>query len=513
MRAISADGAAWSVMVGVGETYLPAFVLALSASQMASGLVATVPLVAGAVLQMLSPYAVQRLGSYRTWTVLCALVQAAAFLPLMVAASLGAMPVLLIFAIASVYWAAGMANGPAWNAWVETLIPKDIRAGYFARRTRLSQVGLLAGFVIGGLLLQMMRFENPLTAFALLFLAAAAARMISAYCLSRQSEPEKPTAAFTAGGWRALRTSPHSEIDFRALLFLLSMQMAVWIAGPYFTAYMFVHLKLSYAGFMALTCMAVLAKILCLPFFGKVIERCGANRVLLTSGLAIAVAPALWTLGNGFVFLSLVQVLAGAAWGAYELAMLLTFFDTIPRKSRIHVLTVFNVANAAAIVGGSLVGATVLAVFGTGTGTYMILFMMSAAVRGASLLLLVRLPRLRFRSTALATRAVALGPTVGHIDRPILSSLAAEAGPTQCVEGRQFASRAPGAVDGRPWDPKSTTPAALPESERPSQPRIPQPALPENPDRHEPRRTTNGNSPSHEVRFETEGPPLLEVRR
>ena len=41
LRAICADGAAWSVMVGVGETYLPAFVLALMASQLASGLVAT----------------------------------------------------------------------------------------------------------------------------------------------------------------------------------------------------------------------------------------------------------------------------------------------------------------------------------------------------------------------------------------------------------------------------------------------------------------------------------------
>lgn len=54
LRAMSADGAAWSVMVGVGETYLPAFVLALSANQTASGLVATVPLMAGAVLQMLA---------------------------------------------------------------------------------------------------------------------------------------------------------------------------------------------------------------------------------------------------------------------------------------------------------------------------------------------------------------------------------------------------------------------------------------------------------------------------
>ena len=39
LRTSTAEGMAASVMVGVGETYLPVFVLALSGSQMACGLV------------------------------------------------------------------------------------------------------------------------------------------------------------------------------------------------------------------------------------------------------------------------------------------------------------------------------------------------------------------------------------------------------------------------------------------------------------------------------------------
>ncbi len=510
---MSADGAAWSVMVGVGETYLPAFVLALSANQTASGLVATVPLMAGAVLQMLAPYAVQRLGSYRRWTVLCAIVQATAFLPLVVAAALGAMPVTMVFAIASIYWAAGMATGPAWNAWVETLIPKDVRALYLARRTRMSQIGLLVGFVAGGLLLQVAQFDDPLTGFALLFLVAAAARTVSAYYLGSQREPEKPAADFSALGWRALRTTLRSEIDVRVLLFLLSMQMAVWIAGPYFAAYMFVHLKLSYMGFMLLTCMAVVAKIVCLPLFGKAIERWGANRVLWASSLIVALAPTLWTFGSDFVYLSMVQALTGTAWGAYELAMLLVFFDAIPRKARIHVLTVFNVASATAIVTGSLLGAAMLSILGTGPATYMTLFLVSSAVRIVSLLLVVRLPRLRLRSTVLAVRPVALAPSVGPIDRPILSSLEAEGCSSDSSESRQPAAHAPGILVARPWDTKATTPAALPDSERTGQPRAPRRSLSVKTDRHEPRRITNGNTPSHEIRTESEGAPVLEVRR
>ena len=41
--------------------------------------------------------------------------------------------------------------------------------------------------------------------------------------------------------------------------------------------------------------------------------------------------------------------LAGAAWGAYELALVLLFFETIPEAERTSLLTLYNVANSAAL--------------------------------------------------------------------------------------------------------------------------------------------------------------------
>src|SRR6185312_4097447 len=82
LRAILADGATFSVMVGIGETYLPAFALAAGLGELAAGLVATVPLLAGGLLQLVSPLAIRRLGSHRRWVVFCTLCQALSFLPL-----------------------------------------------------------------------------------------------------------------------------------------------------------------------------------------------------------------------------------------------------------------------------------------------------------------------------------------------------------------------------------------------------------------------------------------------
>src|SRR4249920_2779074 len=86
LRNSVSDGAAFSVMVGIGETYFPAFVLAMGMGEISAGLIASIPILVGAILQMVSPAAVVRLGSNRRWVVACVTVQAASFAPLVAAA-------------------------------------------------------------------------------------------------------------------------------------------------------------------------------------------------------------------------------------------------------------------------------------------------------------------------------------------------------------------------------------------------------------------------------------------
>ena len=64
-------------MVGLGETYIPAFVLAAGLGEVAAGLIATLPPLAGAVFQLVTPLAVRHLHSYRRWVVACAALQGA----------------------------------------------------------------------------------------------------------------------------------------------------------------------------------------------------------------------------------------------------------------------------------------------------------------------------------------------------------------------------------------------------------------------------------------------------
>src|SRR5262249_7986628 len=151
--------------------------------------IATVPLVAGGVLQLVTPYGVDRLRSRRAWASSCAYTQTLTFLPLLAAALFGA-PSLIVYLAAGVYWGAGMGAGPAWNPWMEQRAPTRIRAHFFSRRSRATQVGVMSGLFLGGLILDGAKhYGHPLRGFAILFVVGASARLISGRLLSLQSEP------------------------------------------------------------------------------------------------------------------------------------------------------------------------------------------------------------------------------------------------------------------------------------------------------------------------------------
>jgi MFS family permease len=424
LRASLVDGAAFSVMVGAGETYLPAFVLAMGMGEVVAGLVATVPLLAGAVLQLASPAAVRLLGSHRLWVVLCAAIQAASFFPLAVAAYVGRIPAPAIFLIAAVYWGAGLATGPAWNTWVGTIIPSRIRTRYFARRTRLSQLAVLVGFLGAGITLETCAgIGRTMHAFCVLFVVAGVSRLVSAHFLARQSEPV-PLAA-------GQRDVPVGELigrfrqrgDARLLLYMLSVQTGIWIAAPYFTPYMLRQLTLDYSRYAVLIAAAYVARIVSLPLLGSLAHRFGALRLLWIGGTGIVPLAGLWIVSESYLYLLVVQLGAGVAWAAYELATFLLFFETIPEDERTSVLTTFNLANASAQVSGSVLGGVLLNMLGENHAAYYVVFGVSSVVRALTLLPLARVVRAPSEVVPMATRTVAVRPSAGGLDQPVLASL------------------------------------------------------------------------------------------
>jgi MFS family permease len=396
----AADAAAFSVMVGCGENYIPAFALELGHGPVAAGMTATVPVLAGACLQSVTPWGVRHVGTNRGWVVGCTLLQAASFVPLIVWALTGHAALWQVLVAASLYWSAGMAGAPAWNAWMGTMVPERMRTPYFAQRHRLGQFAAFAGFVAGGLVLQWGESRGDARgAFAVLFAIAAAFRLVSTGCLLACRELKRPAQIVReappsvspplADRHRRLTVSGPAAL----VVFLWLFAFACQISAPYFTPFMRRELGFSYLDFMTVGATAFLAKAFALPALGRLGSRIGSTRLLWASALAVTPLALLWVPTGTVTYLVAVQVLAGCCWAGYELAVALLFFDAVAPADRTSVVTVYNVGHAVATVSGATAGAALLEWLGEGRSAYVTLFVTSAILRAAVIPLMARINR------------------------------------------------------------------------------------------------------------------------
>lgn len=417
-----ADATAYGGMVGLGETYLVTFALAMGLGELMAGLVGSVPLVAGGIMQMISPRAIRKLGSHKRWVVTCASVQALSFLPLIFAALWGAISGPAVLAVATLYWAAGLATGPAWNTWIGTLIPPLVRARFFGIRTRSQQAAVFAGFLIGGLALQWAAGRNlVLTVYAVLFSAAALCRLTSAWMLSRQSEPVPPQMRRIP--FREIFSHLRGKSGGKLLVYLVAVQAAVQMSGPFFTPFMFGKLHFSYGQFVALISVAFLVKMIAFPIWGRVAHRMGARKLLWIGGIGIIPTSMSWVFSQNFAWLLFIQMAGGVAWAAYELAFFLLFFESIAEEERTSLLTVYNLLNTSAWVLGSLVGASILALMGSTFEAYLWVFGLSSIGRTLALVLLARLPAMDVRTEDMSMGTVGVRMGNASIAAPVLSTL------------------------------------------------------------------------------------------
>ncbi|MCO6457017.1 MAG: MFS transporter [Pirellulaceae bacterium] len=436
------DGAAFGGMVGFGETYFAAFVLAVGLGELTAGLVSSVPLIAGGLMQTVSPLAVRSLRSHKRWVVLCASIQALVFVPFVWAALSGRISAAGALAAAAVYWGAGLATGPAWNTWIGTLVPRAIRPRYFATRTRASQVAVFAGVLLGGLSLQWASGRNLVTVtFAVLFALAGLFRLISVILLASQSETVRPSPGAPRPAWRDVFSHLQSSRGTRLLIFLVAVQAAVQLAGPYFTPFMLEKLRLNYGQYVTLISVAFLSKVLALPLWGHYAHRVGAHRLLWIGSLGIVPLGAGWLVSQHIAWLLVLQVFGGAFWAAYELAFFLMFFESIPEEERTSVLTLYNLLNTAGWVGGSLIGGAILYWLHASYGAYLLVFTLSSVGRLSALLLLIRLRPVEVEAAEVGMRTLSVRPNSASLDAPVLPSM-----PDQTHERQALATDSPAGV-------------------------------------------------------------------
>lgn len=425
LRLSATDAMLFSVMVGCGEAYFVAFALAVGLGELRAGLLSSVPLLAGALLQLASPWAVRRLGSHKRWVVTTAGLQALSFIPLAAAAFLGQMPAWLLFVCVGLYWAFNLGSAPAWNTWISTVVPPSVRARYFASRSRAAQFVLLVSLVGAGMILHFgKRGDSYSWVYGALFVVAGLSRLGSTWCHTRISEPVPMPPGQRTVPFRSFLKGPKAVSGGRLLLYMLCLQVCVQVSGPFFAPYMLENLRFDYATFAGLLCCSYVGRVVAMPLIGKFAKRHGAENLLWVGGLGILPLSAIWVISPSPGYLVFVQLLSGVLWGCYEMATMLMLIESIPANERTSVLTTHNCLNAMMIVLGASLGALLFHAMGQDTHAYHALFLVSAAMRLGTVILLARVHRPKVRRvTPIIFRTISVRPQFGGLDRPVMATV------------------------------------------------------------------------------------------
>lgn len=369
------DSFLYALMVGAGESYLPAYVLSLGLSEWMAGLIATMPLLSGAFLQILSTEALRVFKNHKVWVGTLAFLQAITFIPLVLFA-LGSKPHFwTLFWVLTFYWGAGFSAGPSWNYWMGHLVSPREAARFFSKRTRISQVGILVGLVIGGVALHNNVKLGPFTStFGLIFFFAFLCRALSSWLLSRKhyektwSEPS--SLLKIRDSWKMF-WSQKQKRNF--IVWVLPFQMSIFISAPFVTPYMLAHLKMNYGQYMTAVSFLLIGKIISLWFFERA-KNLNYHKAFGWGLLILCPSPIFWSLSSSFEYVLVLQIIGGAAWALFEIGLALIFFQDLKPGEKIPFLTFYNFMNAVGLLGGSAIGALYLKTHSLGPQNYFFLF-------------------------------------------------------------------------------------------------------------------------------------------
>ncbi|MCE3010783.1 MAG: MFS transporter [Proteobacteria bacterium] len=368
-------------MVGAGESYLPAFALSQGLTEVQAGYFVTLPLMMGALIQMITPWGIAQVKSLKKWVVGAASLQAVAFLPLLILSYQDSSPSWVLFLLASVYWGAGFAAGPPWNSWMSQLISPEETSEFFATRLRVSQMGIMAGLFLGGVALHFgAQFEITTLVFSALFIVAFFFRASSALLLS-QKDYDHTWHVVSAGFHETIRLF-FSEAPYRKFFgFLFVFFSVIFISSPFVNPYFLEKVKLDYFSYMLSLGALFVGKIAVLPFAGKLVEKWGVKRVLFIGAMGISPLPGFWFLSQEVWFLMSLQALSGAFWSIFEVSLALVFFNQVEARFKISTLTIYNLFYALAIAVGSLLGGFLLHQMEESWKGYFTIFVFGAILR------------------------------------------------------------------------------------------------------------------------------------
>ncbi len=352
------DGSFYSIMVGFGESFFSAFGVFLNATTPQLGLLSALPQAVGAIFQLFVMPLINFVKKRKSLVVAAAFLEGLMFLPILFCFYFGEWSVVYLIFFVTLYWIFRMLINPVWSSWMGDLVDSHSRGAYFGMRNNIAGFVSFVALLLAGFALQMFNQgeKHSFAGFAFLFVIALIARMFSVYFLSRMYEPPFNMPASEQFSFISFVKKARFNNYGLFVLFLSSMNFAVYIAAPFFTVYMLRDLKLDYMTFTIVTAAALVAKFLSMGLWGKCCDIFGSRKVLTFTSLLIPVVPVLWLFSTNVWYLIAIQLFSGFVWAGFDTASFNFILDSTSTMRRATCVAYYNLINGFAILAGALAG-------------------------------------------------------------------------------------------------------------------------------------------------------------
>jgi MFS family permease len=196
----------------------------------------------------------------------------------------------LILTFLFVVWQAmgGGFTGTAWQSMIAKIIPSSTRGTFYGTQSAAANLLSSGGAVIAGIVLSTVAAPGN---FALCFLLAGIAMMISLGFLASTREPEAPAARQVSRTprefWRSVLEIMRTDGNFRLFIAVRMLAQIASVGLAFFTVYAVRHFDMDAGTAGVLTGVLLLSQTVASPVFGWLGDRY-SHRLMFAGGILLA---------------------------------------------------------------------------------------------------------------------------------------------------------------------------------------------------------------------------------
>jgi MFS family permease len=251
----------------------------------------------------------------------------------------------------------------AWSASISQVVPERISGKYFGRRNLVFGAWTLFAVLLAGKLVDLA--GNKPLAFAAIFAAAGAARLIGLFFLGKMKFPKGVTEKRAATFKLSDLIAPLLDRNYRGyMLFVGCWGLFLNMGLPFYTVYLIRDLNFAVGHTVLLSTLSTLGGILTLRSWGLLSDRFGSKPVQYVCSYAwIAIGLIGWLITGPALqrHLYLVYLIIGGATAGFQLTQFNLMLKLIPAGMGSLYIAVFLAVTSALTALGPVLGGALLA--------------------------------------------------------------------------------------------------------------------------------------------------------